>query len=110
MRYHRRLFNPEGIKYLSDVSVYGTYDLHGNVLDNAEFTTNLYDQADIVPGSNYRDLCVRSQNKTYSYDILCDSLTICYYDYAHGYAYGSEIIIDSNAMRRCKPYMCLKIN
>ena len=93
--YNIEVLNPEGVKYLSNVDVYGTYDLNGNPLDNAEFVTNLYDQADIVPGSNYGDLYIRSEDKTFSYNVLCDSLTIrVYASYSSGAYIPSKIIID----------------
>ena len=84
--YNVEVLNPEGIKYLSDVYLYGTYDLNGYLLDNNGYETYLYDNADIVPGSNYRDLNVNSTaGKIFSYDILCDNIIV-----------GSSIIVGEN--------------
>ena len=84
--YNVEVLNPEGIKYLSDVYLYGTYDLNGYLLDNNGYETYLYDNADIVPGSNYRDLNVNSTSgKIFSYDILCDNIIV-----------GSSIIVGEN--------------
>ena len=93
--YNIEVLNPEGIKYLSDISVYGAYDLHGNSLDNGEFLTYLYN-ADIAPGSNYGDLYIIADEKTYSYDIMCDSISISSYSSSNG-SVASYIYIDNNA-------------
>lgn len=41
--YNIEVLNPAGIKYLSDLQVYGNYDLHGNPLDCGDYTTKFYD-------------------------------------------------------------------
>ena len=41
--YNIEVLNPNGIKYLSNIWVYGTYDLHGNPLDSNGFDTRFHE-------------------------------------------------------------------
>ena len=54
--YNIEVLNLNGIKYLSNIHVYGNYNLHGNPLDNANYDTYLYENATLTKGSDYGDL------------------------------------------------------
>ena len=41
--YNVEVLNPEGIKYLSNVNVYGNFDVHKNPIDMGSYKTNFYD-------------------------------------------------------------------
>ena len=41
--YNVEVLNTKGIKYLSDIYVYGNYDLHGNPFDCGNYKTNFYE-------------------------------------------------------------------
>ena len=48
--------NPKGIKYLSDIHLYGEYKLNGNPLDNNGHKTYIYDGCSFDPISDYKEL------------------------------------------------------
>lgn len=64
------------IKYLSDIYVYGNYNLNGNPLDNNGKYTRLYDGATLSDGSNYKDVYIDS-DFTLRSNLPCDKVVIC---------------------------------
>ena len=50
--------NPEGIKYLNNVYLYGHYDLNGNPLDSGNYYTYWYNGATFTEGSDYKSLYI----------------------------------------------------
>ena len=54
--YDIEVLNKAGIKYLSNVDLYGHYDLNGNLLDNGGYVTYMYDGATFEDGSDYKEI------------------------------------------------------
>ena len=52
------VINPEGIKYLSDIKLYGEYKLNNNPLENNGFRTLLYNGSTFADDSDYGELSV----------------------------------------------------
>ena len=77
--YNIEVLNPEGIKYLSSIDVYGNYDLHGNPLDNNGNSTIVYDGATFAEGSNYQSVSIgEGTSFTLGSNLNCETL------YVHG--------------------------
>lgn len=53
-----QVHNPNGIKYLSALYLYGCYTLNGNPLDNNGYKTYCYTGASFGDDSDYKNLCV----------------------------------------------------
>ncbi len=54
--------NPAGIKYLSNINVYGEYKLNGNPLDNNGYTANCYTGSSFGDDSDYKSVYIPYQN------------------------------------------------
>ncbi|MBQ4560915.1 MAG: hypothetical protein IJA55_01120 [Clostridia bacterium] len=71
--------NPEGIKYLNNVTVTGEYDLGGNPLDNNGFKTYISDTGSIVDGNDYKEYYFSGDHTlsgTYTGNMSADSITV----------------------------------
>ena len=73
--YNVEVTNPKGIKYLTHIKLYGTYDLHGNPLDDGGYTTRPYGEATFVEGSNYQDVYIDA-DYTLNCNMLCNNITV----------------------------------
>lgn len=60
--YNIEVKNPAGIKYLSNVSIYGEYKLNGNPLDNNGYKTYCYTGASFGDNSDYKELYITDDN------------------------------------------------
>ena len=75
--YNVNVLNKAGIKYLSNTSIYGFYDLNGNLLDNNGYSTAIYDGATFADDSDYKYVSVPQDTEfTMRSDINCDTLSV----------------------------------
>lgn len=63
--------NPCGIKYTTNLSLYGNYDLCGNNLENGAYSTLVYEGATLGEGSNYKNITIAGDTFTLNNDVVC---------------------------------------
>ena len=67
--------NPEGIKYLSDLYLYGEYKLNGNPLDNNGHITQCYTGASFGDDSDYKELYIVYKNTVTLDQSICGNFS-----------------------------------